>query len=159
MARRISLQIFGAIARMRPGVTPAQVAAEGTARARAARDPGTAALALFGSGEPPTITATPALDVVVAEVRPAIRILLAAVLLLFATAVASVATVQLARVAKRRREMTVRAALGASTARLARQWLTESAGHRRLRRRRSEWRARGCCSACCLRSCPPTFHV
>ena len=102
----ISLQIFGAIARMRPGVTPAQVAAEGTARARAARDPGTTALALFGSGEPPTITATPALDVVIAEVRPAIRILLAAVLLLFGTAVASVATVQLARVAKRRREMT-----------------------------------------------------
>ena len=28
---RISLQIFGAIARMRPGVTAAQVAAEGTA--------------------------------------------------------------------------------------------------------------------------------
>ena len=124
--KSISLQIFAAIARMRPGVTAAQVAAEGTSRARAARDPGTTALALFGSGDPPTITATPALDVVIAEVRPAIRILLAAVLLLFGTAVASVATVQLARAAKRRREMTVRAALGASTARLARQWLTES---------------------------------
>ncbi len=123
---RISLQIFGAIARMRPGVTPAQVAAEGTGRARGARDPGTAALALFGSGDPPEITATPALDVVVAEVRPAIRILLAAVLLLFGTALASVATVQLARGAKRRREMTVRAALGATTGRLARQWLAES---------------------------------
>lgn len=124
--KSISLQIFGAIARMRPGVTPAQVAAEGTARARAARDPGTTALALFGSGEPPAITATPALDVVIAEVRPAIRVLLAAVLLLFVSAVASVATVQLARVARRRREMTVRAALGATTGRLARQWLTES---------------------------------
>ena len=123
---RISLQIFGAIGRMRAGVTPQEVAAEGTARARATRDPGNAALALFGSGEAPTITATPALEVVVAEVRPAIRIMLAAVLLLFSAAVASVATVQLARVAKRRREMTVRAALGASTARLARQWLAES---------------------------------
>ncbi len=51
---RISLQIFGAIAGCGPGVTAAQVAAEGTARARAARDPGTAALALFGSAEPPT---------------------------------------------------------------------------------------------------------
>ena len=111
---------------MRPGVTPPQVGAEGTARARAARDPGSAALALFGSGDPPAITATPALDVVIAEVRPAIRILLAAVLLLFGTAVASVATMQLARAAKRRREMTLRAALGASTARIARQWLTES---------------------------------
>ena len=76
---RISLQIFGAIARMRPGVTAAQVAAEGTARARAARDPGTTALALFGSGEPPTITAMPALEVAVADVRPAIRVMLAAV--------------------------------------------------------------------------------
>ncbi len=124
--KSISLQIFGAIARMKPGVTPAQVSAEGTARARAARDPGTTALALFGSADPPTIGATPALDVVVAEVRPALRILLAAVLLLFVTAVASVATVQLARVARRKREMTVRAALGASAVRLARQWLTES---------------------------------
>jgi putative ABC transport system permease protein len=124
---RISLQIFGALARMRPGVTPAQVAAEGTARARAARDPGTAALALFGSGDPPTIAAAPALDVVIAEVRPAIRILLAGVLLLFCTAVASVATVQLARATRRRREMAVRAALGATTTRLARQGLTETA--------------------------------
>jgi putative ABC transport system permease protein len=124
---RISLQIFGAIARMRPGVTPAQVGAEGTARARAARDPGSAALALFGSGDPPTVTALPALDVVIAEVRPAIRILLAGVLLLFCTSVASVATIQLARAAKRRREMTVRSALGATTSRLARQWLTETA--------------------------------
>jgi putative ABC transport system permease protein len=123
---RISLQIFGAIGRMRAGVTPAQVAAEGTARARSARDPGTAALALFGSAEPPTVNATPALEVVIAEVRPAIRILLAAVLLLFVTAVGSVATVQLARLAAHGRDVTVRAALGASSFRLVRQWLTES---------------------------------
>lgn len=125
--RRISLQIFGALGRLRAGVTPEQAAAEGTARARSTRDPGAAALALFGSGEPPAITAAPALEVMIAEVRPAIRILLAAVALLFVTAIASVATVQLARAARRRREMAVRAALGASTARLARQWLTESA--------------------------------
>jgi predicted permease len=123
---RISLQIFGALARLKPGVTPVQVSAEGTARARAARDPGTAALALFGSSDPPTIAATPALEVLVGEVRPAIRILLAAGLLLFGTAVASVTTVQLARLARRRREMTLRAALGAGTGRLARHWLTET---------------------------------
>ena len=123
---RISLQIFGAMARMRPGVTPEQVGAEGTARARTTRDPGAAALALFGTAGPPMIIATPALEAAVAEVRPAVRILLAGVLLLFATAVGSVATVQLARAAARRREMTVRAALGASRGRLTREWLTES---------------------------------
>jgi predicted permease len=111
---------------MRPGVTPAQVAAEATARARATRDPGTAALALFGSGEAPTITATPALDVVVSEVRPAIHVLLAAVILLLMTAVASVATIQLARAARRRREMTVRVALGARSLHIIRQWFVES---------------------------------
>ena len=123
---RISLQIFGAIGRMRPGATPAHVAAEGTARARSAPDPGTAALALFGSAEAPTVTATPALDVVIAEVRPAIRILLVAVLLLFVSGVGSVATVQLARAAAHGRDYAVRAALGASSFRLVRQWLTES---------------------------------
>lgn len=124
--RRVSLQIFGAIGRMRPGATPAQVAAEGTARARAARDPGAVALGLFGSSEPPTIVAAPALDVAVGEVRPAIRILFAGVVLLFGTAIGSVATLQLARLAKRRREMTVRAALGASGKRLMAHWLTET---------------------------------
>ena len=123
---RISLQIFGAIARMRPGVTAAQVAAEGTARARAARDPGSAALALFGSGEPPTITAMPALEVAIGDVRPAIRVMVSAVVLLFATAIASVVVVQFARVARRRREMALRSALGASARRLTRLWLAES---------------------------------
>lgn len=124
--RRVSLQIFGAIGRMRPDATPAHVAAEGTARARASRDPGAVALGLFGSSEPPTIVAAPALDVAVGEVRPAIRIVFAGVVLLFGTAIGSVATLQLARLAKRRREMTVRAALGASGNRLMAHWLTEA---------------------------------
>ena len=125
--KRISVMIFGAIARMRPGVTKEQVSAEGTARAQGAPDIANAGLALFGSAGPITITALPALEVVIAEVRPAIQVLFAAVLLLLATAVASVTTVQLARAAKRRREMTIRAALGAGTGRLSRQWLIESA--------------------------------
>jgi predicted permease len=68
----------------------------------------------------------PALDVVVSEVRPAIHVLLAAVILLLVTAVASVATIQLARAARRRREMTVRAALGARSVHIVRQWLVET---------------------------------
>jgi putative ABC transport system permease protein len=124
---RTSLTIFAAMARMRPGVTAEQVAAEGTALAQREPVPATAALSLFGSAEPATMTAAGALDVVTADVRPAIRVLMAAVLLLLGAAVASVTTVQLARAAARRREMTLRAALGAQPARLVRQWLIETA--------------------------------
>jgi putative ABC transport system permease protein len=125
--KRISVMIFGALARLRPGVTNEQASAEGTARAQGAPGIANAGLALFGSAGPITITAVPALQVVTAEVGPAIQVLFAAVLLLLATAVASVTTVQLARAAKRRREMTIRAALGAGTGRLSRQWVIESA--------------------------------
>ena len=122
----VSLQIFSAIARMRSATGADHVSAEGTARARSTRDPGPTVLALFGSSEPPTVVARPALDVMVSDVRPGLHIILAAVLLLFVTALASVATVQLARAATRRREMTMRVALGAGTGRLARHWLVES---------------------------------
>jgi putative ABC transport system permease protein len=125
--KTISVSIFSALARMRPGVTPEQVAAEATSRAAAAPDLSRAGLALFGGGGPVTITALPALDVMIREVRPALRVLFAAVLLLLATAIASVATVLLARATKRRRETTLRAALGAAPWRLVRQWLIESA--------------------------------
>ncbi len=124
--KRISVQIFSAMARVRPGVTVDQVAAEATARALTGADIGSAGLALFGSTGAVSVTAAPALDVMIGEVRPAIRVLFAAVVLLLATAVASVTTVLLARALRRRREMTVRAALGAGTARLTRQWLVES---------------------------------
>ena len=123
----ISVSIFSVLARMRPGVTPEQVAAEATSRARAGADLGPAGLALFGSRAAPTIVAVPALDVLTAEVRPALGILLVAVLMLLTTAVGSIAMLQLARATRRRREITVRTALGARTIHLTRQWLSESA--------------------------------
>ena len=103
----LSVSIFSALARMRLGVTPQQVAAEATSRARAGADFGPAGLALFGSRAAPTIVALPALEVLTGEVRPALAILLVAVLLLLTTAVGSIAILQLARAARRRREMTV----------------------------------------------------
>ena len=50
--------IMRAIGRLKPGVTPAQAAAEGTARAIAAPDAGLVAMSLFGAREPIQITVT-----------------------------------------------------------------------------------------------------
>ncbi len=118
--------IFATMARLRPGVTLAQAAAEGTARGRAAPDPGVTALALFGAKGPVDVRVSPAVDVLTAEVRPAILVLSVAVLLLFATGTANIASLQLARATTRRRELAVRSAIGASAGRLARQSLIES---------------------------------
>jgi len=123
----LTLTIFSALARLRPGATREQAAAEGTARARAAPDLGITAVALFGTTGPPEIRVVPAIDLMTAEVRPALLVLLAAVALLLVTATANVASLQLARAAARRREIAIRAAIGASAARLARQLVVESA--------------------------------
>ena len=96
------ISLFSAIARLKPGVTPAQAAAEGSARGRGAPNPGLTAIAVFGSRGPVQVTAVPVLDAMTREVRGPIIIFLVAVALLLATATANVASVQLARSATRR---------------------------------------------------------
>ena len=123
----IRLMMFSAMARMKPGVTVEQAAAEATARARTAPDLKETAVALFGTNGVAGVTAAPALEVMIADVRPALMLLLAAVGLLFVASTASVIVLQLSRVARRRREIAVRIAIGAGAARLVRQWLVESA--------------------------------
>jgi predicted permease len=123
----ITGSIFSAMARLRSGATVAQAAQEATARARAAPSAGMVAMALFGANGPIDISVAPARDALIADVKPAIVVLLIAVLLLLATATANVASLQLARTTTRRRELATRAAIGAGAGRLTRQLLVESA--------------------------------
>jgi putative ABC transport system permease protein len=120
------IQLFSAIARLKPGVTPAQAAEEATARARSAPDPGMAVIALFGSKGPAVVGAQHVLDAATADVRDALWVMLAAVGLLLVAATANIASVQLARAASRRRELAIRVSLGATGGRLARQLVFES---------------------------------
>ena len=72
----------------------------GDSAARSAPDLKETAVALFGNNGPAGMTALPARDVMTAEVRPALLILFAAVVLLFLTSTASLVVLQLSRVAR-----------------------------------------------------------
>ena len=120
------LMMFNALARVRPGATSAQAAAEGTARGRFAADTVLTTMAVFGGSGPVEISAQPLREALTADVRLPLIVLLAAVALLLVAATANIASLQLARATTRRRELAIRAALGAGTARVTRQLLVES---------------------------------
>jgi putative ABC transport system permease protein len=120
------ISTFNTIARLKPGATPVQAAAEATARARTGPDVGLAAMAVFGTNSPAEVVAVPVIDAVTGDVKPALLALLIAAALLLATAVANIASLQLARATTRQRELAIRSALGAGTSRLVQQLFAEN---------------------------------
>jgi putative ABC transport system permease protein len=120
-----SIRLFAAVARLAPGASPAQAAAEGTAAARSVKRPPIVD-AIFGKGGPVEVRVRTLLDEMTGRVRPALLVLSVGVGFVLLICCANVANLLLSRGIARSRELAVRTTLGAGRLRVIRQLLAES---------------------------------
>jgi len=113
---------FRIVARLRSGANVVQAQTDLTAVNRRLERDGP----LILTGTDTQVHLQPLIESYVAEVRPALLVLLGAVLCILLIACANVANLLLARATTRKHEMGVRVSLGANRSRLIRQLLTES---------------------------------
>jgi putative ABC transport system permease protein len=111
---------FGAIGRLKPGITAEQAEADMKTIA------GQLEQSYPDTNKGWSATIVPSIDQSVGSIRPALMILLAGIGFVLVMASVNVANLLLARSIAREKELATRAALGAARSRLARQLLTES---------------------------------